>query len=143
MLRVISFKLFIKFLLIFLTLIDIFLIIMGLVFPAVWLKWIHGVYVPDHQGLMIYIGGIWLAFASLQILATILWENHVYWLAVIAGVRWTESCAGWLQLMAANDLSAFGKIFLASVPAANLVFGYILIRCYQELRTFDLREKPL
>ena len=110
--------------------VDFFLSYFGIVHPEAWLKWIHGVSVADTQGLMVRLGATWATFVVLQALALFFWKEQLWWLPLIAGVRLTEISADWFYLVTANNVSTFGKIFLALIPIANIALGIILVLCY-------------
>lgn len=126
-------KRFINTILLILISLDLFLCLMGVVYPSTWLKFIHGVYVPDPQSLMIRLGIVWGTFALIQMIALARWEKHLYWLPLVAGVRLTESIADWFYLITANNVSIIGTIILIFIPIANIGLGVILILCYKAL----------
>jgi hypothetical protein len=118
--------------LIFLTVLDA--VLAGVVFlsPETWFATIHGAPHVDPQGLLQRTGSIWLAFAVLQIAAIVRWQRAPWWLMLVAGARFAELFADWTWLLAAGDLTAFGRIALLVSTPLNLVFGLVLARTYLE-----------
>jgi hypothetical protein len=74
---------------------------------------------------------VWAAFVMLQVLALLRWQNQPYWLALIAGVRFTELFSDWVNIVAAKHVTLAGAIGLGISPPANLVFGLLLLATYK------------
>lgn len=117
-----------------LILLDIFLSAIALGFPERWSQAMHGLPYQDPAGLLRRTGAVWAAFALLQTIALFRWQNQPYWLALIAGVRFTELFSDWVTILAAKQMTTLGTVGLLISPPGNLLFGWILISTYQRLQ---------
>jgi hypothetical protein len=120
-------------LLIFLIILDAFLCILALLFPATWFKLFHDEPYIDPQGLLRRTGAVWAAFTLLQVIAYLKWEEHFYWLVLIAGVRLTELLSDWTYLYFAQKTTWSGRLSLLIAPPANLAMGWFLIESFSRL----------
>ena len=123
----------INILLIFLIILDVFLCILALLFPATWFKIFHDEPYTDPQGLLRRTGAVWAAFTLLQIIAYLKWEEQFYWLVLIAGVRLTELFSDWAYLYFAHNITWAGLLSLLISPPANLAMGWFLIESFVRL----------
>lgn len=122
--------------LVLLALIVFDLVLPALVFfaPGMWTRMLHGVPLDDPMGLLHRLGAGWAAFAFWQIVAYFSWEREPGWLAVVAGIRWTETWADWVYLWFAHlahhaTTSAWISLGLAS--PVNLLLGWYFWRAYR------------
>ena len=125
-------------LLVGLVVLDIVLSTLALAFPARWTEAMHGLPYVDPAGLLRRTGGVWAAFVLLQAIALARWPKQPYWLALVAGVRFTELFSDWVTIFAAQQTTALGTAELLIAPPANLLFGLILITAYKQLRSGPL-----
>jgi len=101
--------------------------------PGKWVQLMHGSTVADPLGLVPRMGAGWAAFFLIQLIAFLRWERRPDWLAVVAGVRFTELFCDWVYLYFADSISSFGRIGLALSPPVNLLAGWYLLRAFRRL----------
>ena len=129
-----SLTLFINILLIFLIFLDIILFTLCLFFPKVWFKLFHKDEYVDPQGLLRRTGAVWAAFTLFQFIAYRRWQKEPYWLAVVAGIRFTEIFSDWIYLYFAKNTTWLGRMGLLISPPANLLFGVFLLGSYRKIK---------
>jgi hypothetical protein len=110
---------------------DVVLSTVALGFPATWTQAMHGLPYDDPAGLLRRAGGVWAAFVVLQAIALARWPRRPCWLALIAGVRFTELFSDWVTLAAARHVTTLGTVALVTAPPANLLFGCMLLATYR------------
>jgi hypothetical protein len=120
-------------LLVGLILLDLVLSATAIGFPERWSQAFHGLPYDDPAGLLRRTGAVWVAFAGLQTIALLRWQDRPYWLAIIAGVRLTELFSDWTTILAAKQMTLLGTAELAISPPGNLLFGLILLSTYKRL----------
>ncbi|KRT66312.1 MAG: hypothetical protein XU11_C0010G0027 [Candidatus Dadabacteria bacterium CSP1-2] len=123
-------KSFMNIYLLFLVILDVVLSITCFFFPEAWFNTMHGAPYVDPQGLLRRTGAVWAAFVLIQFIALLRWQKEPYWLAVVAGVRFTEIFSDWVYLGVASNMTWLGTIGLFVSPPANLIFGIFLIIAY-------------
>jgi hypothetical protein len=123
----------INLLLLFLIVLDVVLFVLSLLLPNTWFKIFHNQPYIDPQGLLRRTGAVWAAFALLQFIAYIKWQEDPYWLVVIAGVRLTELFSDWVYLYFAQNITKLGRLGLLISPPANLVMGWFFIQSFLNL----------
>lgn len=124
--------------LIALTLLDVVLSTVAIVFPEHWSQTFHGLPYEDPAGLLRRTGSVWVAFTLLQAIALFRWQKQPYWLPLIAGVRFTELFSDWVTIIAAKQMTTLGTIGLLISPPGNLIFGLILISTYMRMKSGPL-----
>ncbi len=128
-----KFRKFIYVLLAFLVILDIVLSVTAIFFPATWFMFIHGVEYWDPQGLLMRMGGVWIAFVFVQFIALIKWEKYPWLLVLVAGMRLTEIFSDWVYLHSAQNITMFGRLGLLIAPVSNLAFGFVLVWLYLKM----------
>ncbi|MFC2091551.1 hypothetical protein ACFLTD_02130, partial [Elusimicrobiota bacterium] len=88
---------------------DVVISVTGFFFPYLWFEIFHGVLYDDPQGFLRRCAANWLAFALVQLIAYINWEKKPYWLAVVAGVRFSDIFTDWIYLWFSADITSFGR----------------------------------
>jgi hypothetical protein len=101
-------------------------------FPGLWFKLFHNAPYIDPQGFLRRCAANWLAFALIQSIALLKWEKKPYWLAVVAGVRFSDVFTDWTYLYFASSLTMFGKITLFLISPLNLLFGLYFLAAYKK-----------
>jgi hypothetical protein len=111
------------------------LVIAGVAFfaPQLWFKIFHGVDYVDPQGFLRRCAANWLAFALIQIIALAKWEQKPYWLAVVAGVRFSDIFTDWTYVFFCANITTFGKISLLIMSPLNVVLGLYFLNAYKRL----------
>jgi hypothetical protein len=123
----------INWLLISLILLDITISIVAFLFPQFWFKIFHGAPYIDPQGFLRRCGTNWAAFALLQIIALAQWEKKPYWLAIVAGVRFSDIFTDWTYLWFSSSITVFGRISLFAISPLNLIFGLYFLSTYKKI----------
>jgi hypothetical protein len=115
---------------------DTALFLMSWLAPDVWFRVFHGV-VP--AGLEIAFlrrsAGQWAAFALAQAITLWRWRKEPVWLAVAAGVRFSDLFTDISYVLAAPSLTMLGWVFLLPPPFLNLVGVLIMLRGYRQARS--------
>ena len=96
--------------------------------PELWFRLFHGVPYSDPEGLLRRTGAAWAGFALFQILALRRWEREPIWLALVAGIRFSDMLTDWTYLAFAHDVTGFGRLCLAAASPLNVVAGVFFIR---------------
>lgn len=121
-----------------LVVLDLVLSTIAIGFPEYWSKAMHGLPYNDPAGLLRRTGAVWVAFTLLQAIALFRWQTQPYWLALVAGVRFTELFSDWVTILAAKQMTILGTAGLLISPPSNLIFSLILIATYKRLRSGPL-----
>jgi hypothetical protein len=124
---------FINGLLLFLVLLDLFLFLVCLMSPPLWIKLMHGIDGSDPLGLIRRLGAVWLAFFVFQLIALFAWRDYTWLLVLVAGIRLTECFSDWIYWFFSDHHTLFGNFGLLVAPPSNLLFGYILIKAFLNL----------
>ncbi len=101
--------------------------------PEFWFQVFHGIPYSDPEGLLRRIGASWAGFALFQILALLKWEREPEWLALVAGIRFSDMFTDWTYLTFAHDVTWFAKISLGLASPLNVLAGLYLL---QSCKTF-------
>ena len=120
-------------LLLALILLDVTIAVVAFIFPELWFKIFHGVPYLDPQGFLRRCGANWAAFALIQIIAFMKWEKKPYWLAIVAGVRFSDMFTDWTYLWFCSDITIFGRISLFAISPLNVVFGLYFLNAYKRI----------
>jgi hypothetical protein len=123
----------INLLLLFCVILDVVLFVLALLLPNTWFRIFHNQPYIDPQGLLRRTGAVWVAFTLLQFIAYMQWQEHPYWLVLIAGVRLTELFSDWTYLYFAQNITRVGRISLWIAPPANLLMGWFFIQSFLKL----------
>jgi hypothetical protein len=102
-------------------------------FPEVWFKFIHNAQYVDPQGLLQRTAAVWAAFTLFHLIALLKWKKQPYWLAVVAGVRFSELFADWTYLYFAEDISFFGWVGLIISTPTNFFVSLFLLKSYLKI----------
>ena len=115
---------------------DTALFLMSWLAPDVWFRVFHGV-VP--AGLEIAFlrrsAGQWAAFALAQAITLWRWRKEPVWLAVAAGVRFSDLFTDISYVLSAPSLTTLGWVLLLPPPFLNLVGVLIMLLGYREARS--------
>jgi hypothetical protein len=130
------------------------MIILDIIFPVVifgfhplWATIFHGKPMDDPMGLLHRLGAGWAAFAVWQIVAYRKWGREPGWLAVVAGIRWTESWADWVYVWFAHragNATLWAWVGLGGASPVNLLAGWYFWRAYRfyKCRAPDAPPRP-
>ncbi len=123
----------INFMLIVLILIDLVLATVALFFPELWFAALHGVAYDDPQGLQQRSGALWAAFTLFQLIALLRWRRELWWLPLVAGMRFSEIFTDFVLLYVAADLTLFGRLGFFISPLFTAFAGWFLLSRYRKI----------
>ena len=103
--------------------------------PDLWFQLLHGV---APAGLDIAFlrrsAGQWAAFALAQGITLWCWRKNPIWLAIVAGVRFSDLFTDISYVLAVPYLTTLGWIWLLPPPLLNLVGVVIMLWGYRDAR---------
>lgn len=115
---------------------DTLLFLMSWFAPELWFRLFHG---APATGLAIAFlrrsAGQWAAFALAQGITLWRWKKDPAWLAVAAGVRFSDLFTDISYILAVPSLTRLGWIFLLPPPLLNLLGVVIMLRGYNQARS--------
>jgi hypothetical protein len=110
---------------------DVVLTVWAGAFPRQWFAVFHGVGYDDPEGFLRRCAANWAAFALFQAIALACWRRDPVWLAIVAGVRFSDIFTDLTYVFAARDTTWFAKATLAPMSLINLGLGIVLLRAYR------------
>lgn len=116
---------------------DILLASLAFCAPGFWFWFFHDAAYVDPQGLLPRCGANWTAFALFQAVALLLWRKRLYWLVLVAGMRFSDIFTDWTYLGACYNATPWGSLALFGAGPANLFCGWYLMRAYTILSRED------
>ena len=115
---------------------DTVLFLMAWLAPELWFRVFHD---ASPAGLEIAFlrrsAGQWAAFSVVQAITLWRWRKNPVWLAVEAGVRFSDLFTDVSYVLAAPSLTALGWILLLPPAALNLIGVVIMLRGYEQAQT--------
>jgi len=115
---------------------DTIIFILAWVYPDLWFQLFHH---SVAQGLEVALlrrsAGQWAAFALAQAIALALWRKQPVWLAVVAGIRFSDIFTDVSYILAAPSLTPLGWVLLSPPAALNLLGVVIMLKGYEQMRT--------
>jgi hypothetical protein len=112
---------------------DTAIFLMSWLAPAFWFKvFHHSVPAGLEVALLRRSGGQWAAFALAQAITLWRWKKEPVWLAVAAGVRFSDLFTDISYILAVPSLTTLGWVFLLPPPLLNLVGVVIMLRGYEQ-----------
>jgi hypothetical protein len=116
---------------------DTILFVLAWVTPDLWFRILHA---SAPAGLEVALlrrsAGQWAAFALAQAVALWCWRKKPEWLAVVAGVRFSDLLTDISYILAVPALTRVGWVILLPLPLLNLVGVVIMLRGYEQARSF-------
>ena len=115
---------------------DTMLFVMTWVAPGLWFRVFHATAPAGLEtSLLRRTGGQWAAFALAQAITLWRWRKNPVWLAVTAGVRFSDLFTDVLYVLSVPSLTSIGWVLLLPPPVLNLVGVVImLLGCKQAMR---------
>ncbi len=114
---------------------DTVLFVLAWAAPDLWFQLFH---TSAPAGLEVALlrrsAGQWAAFALAQAIALWRWRREPVWLAVVAGVRFSDLFTDISYIAAAPTLTPLGWVLLTPPPVLNLVGVVIMLWGYQQAR---------
>jgi hypothetical protein len=108
--------------------------------PEVWFHSFHNASPASFDiALLRRAAGQWAAFALAQAVALATWKKRPIWLAIVAGVRFSDLFTDIFYVLAVPSLTPFGWSCLLPPPVLNLVGVIIMLRGYRQLTS----ENPM
>jgi hypothetical protein len=119
----------------FATVEDTLIFLLAWLWPDLWFRLFHAS-VP--AGLEIALlrrsAGQWAAFALAQAITLWRWPQDPVWLAVSAGIRFSDLFTDVSYIFAVPSLTTMGWILLTPPPFLNAIGVVILLRGYRQLQ---------
>jgi len=113
---------------------DTLLFLMAWFAPELWFTvFHHSAPVGLEVALLRRSAGQWLAFAVAQAITLRFWRTKPVWLAITAGVRFSDLFTDTSYILAVPSLSRLGWICLLPPPVLNLIVIGLLMLGYREL----------
>ena len=114
---------------------DSVLFLMSWLAPDIWFQLFHKV-TPTvlESAFLRRSGGQWAAFALAQAITLWRWRKNPAWLAVTAGIRFSDLFTDVSYILAAPSLTTLGWVLLLPPPLLNLVGVVIMLRGYEQAR---------
>jgi hypothetical protein len=114
---------------------DTGLVLMAWLSPETWFHSFHNASPASYDvSLLRRAAGQWAAFALAQAIALASWKKRPIWLAIVAGVRFSDLFTDIFYVVAVPSLTAFGWACLLPPPVLNLVGVIIMLRGYRQLK---------
>ena len=112
---------------------DTILFVMTWVAPDVWFRVFHAaIPSPLETAFLRRTGGQWAAFALAQAISLWRWRRNPVWLAVVAGVRFSDLFTDLLYVLAVPSLTTLGWVLLLPPPVLNLIGVVIMLLGYKQ-----------
>lgn len=115
---------------------DTVIFVLAWVNPDIWFRLFHnGAPSGLENALLRRSAGQWAAFALAQAIALWRWKKDPAWLAVSAGVRFSDLFTDVSYIIAVPSLTTLGWILLVPPPFLNLAGVLIFLRGYRQARS--------
>jgi hypothetical protein len=112
---------------------DTLLVVMASLAPDLWFRVFHeSVPASLDVAFLRRSAGQWAAFALAQAIALWRWRRDRVWLAVAAGVRFSDLFTDLAYVASVPHLTRMGWALLLPPPVLNLVGVVILLRGYRQ-----------
>jgi hypothetical protein len=112
---------------------DTLLFLLAWFAPDLWFRVFHGTTPAGLETAFLRrSAGQWAAFALAQAITLWRWRAEPVWLAVAAGVRFSDLFTDLSYIIAAPSLTRAGWFLLTPPPLLNLVGVVIMLAAYQE-----------
>ena len=116
---------------------DTALFILAWIAPDLWFRILHDS-LPSggfDVALLRRSAGQWAAFALAQAIALWRWRKEPVWLAVVAGVRFSDLFTDLSYILAAPSLTTIGWAVLLPPPFLNLIGVVVMLMGYRQARS--------
>ncbi len=114
---------------------DVTLFVISWVVPSLWFRVFHHSLPATaiEIALLRRNGGQWAAFALGQAITLWRWRKAPEWLAVSAGIRFSDLFTDLSYLASAPSLTLLGRIILPIFPLLNLVGIVLFLHGYRQM----------
>lgn len=114
---------------------DTILFVMTWIAPDIWFRVLHAAAPAGLETAFLRrTGGQWAAFALAQAITLWRWRKDPVWLAVTAGVRFSDLFTDLLYVLDVPFLTGRGWALLLPPPVLNLVGVVIMLLGYKQAR---------
>src|SRR6185295_6133282 len=114
---------------------DTVIFVLAWLAPEIWFRIFHaGVPAGLENALLRRSAGQWAAFALAQAITLWRWPKYPVWLAVSAGIRFSDLFTDVSYILAVPSLTTMGWILLTPPPFLNALGVVILLLGYKQLR---------
>lgn len=114
---------------------DTILFLMAWLAPNLWFRVFHGVAPAGLEiALLRRSAGQWAAFALAQGITLWRWREYPVWLAIAAGIRFSDLFTDISYVLSVHSLTTLGWVFLLPPPLLNLLGVVIMLRGYNQAR---------
>ena len=111
---------------------DVTIAVLAWTGPELWFRLLHETApTPLEVALLRRSAGQWAAFALAQALTLALWRRRPEWLAVAAGVRFSDLATDLSYILVAPFLTPLGWACLLPPAPLNLIGFFVLLRCHR------------
>jgi len=101
--------------------------------PDVWFQAFHGVTAKGLETAFLRrSGGQWAAFSLAQAITLWRWRKNPVWLAVEAGVRFSDLFTDISYVVTVPSLTILGWVFLLPPPVLKFIGVVIILRGYEQ-----------
>ena len=115
---------------------DTVIFVLAWLAPEIWFRIFHaGVPAGLENALLRRSAGQWAAFAVAQAITLWRWPKDPVWLAVSAGVRFSDLFTDVSYILAVPSLTPLGWVLLVPPPFLNLLGVVIMLPGYRQART--------
>ena len=122
---------------------DTVLFVLAWLVPELWFRLLHaGVPAGLENALLRRSAGQWAAFALAQAITLWRWRKDPVWLAVSAGVRFSDLFTDVSYILAVPSLTTLGWILLVPPPFLNLAGVVIMLFGYRQARRPVNADRP-
>jgi hypothetical protein len=119
---------------------DTVLFVVSWIAPNLWFQLFHNVLPTALESAFLRrSAGQWAAFALAQAITLWRWKKNPVWLAVTAGVRFSDLFTDISYILAVPSLTALGWICLSPPALLNLLGVVIMLRGYEQARVASRR----
>ena len=117
---------------------DTVIFVLAWLAPEIWFRIFHaGVPAGLENALLRRSAGQWAAFALAQAITLWRWPKDPVWLAVSAGVRFSDLFTDVSYILAVPSLTPLGWLLLVPPPFLNLLGVVIMLRGYRQMGKFE------
>jgi len=114
---------------------DTVLFVMAWIAPDIWFRLFHASVAAGLEiALLRRSAGQWAAFALAQAITLWRWRKVPAWLAVSAGVRFSDLFTDVSYIVAVPSLTTLGWVLLTPPPFLNLLGVVIMLAGYRQVR---------
>lgn len=119
-------------LLVGLVVVDAVLVVWAFGFPDLWFDSFHRT-LEGSAGAELFLkrcGANWAGFLLFQVLALMYWKAQPFWLAIVAGLRFSDLFTDAVYALFAEDLTWLASLSLPVMGLLNFALGWFFLRSY-------------